>query len=100
MSSDRRTMKLGVSLTLCLAGCATPGGTGGMGQSSFGEASRQTFAAQVVNPAPEYDEPYAEGSGAKVAAAVERYRTDKVKRPTGQSVTGLGQGSSKPASGN
>lgn len=100
MSSDRRLMVLGFGIALSLAGCASPGGPGGMGQSGFGEASRQTFAAQVINPAPEYDEPYAEGSGAKVAAAVERYRTDKVKRPAGQSVTGLGQGSSKSATGN
>jgi hypothetical protein len=100
MSSDRSRLVLAAGIALFLAGCATPGGPGSMGHSSFGEASRQTFAAQVVNPSPEYDEPYAEGNGAKVAAAVERYRTDKVKRPTGQSVTGLGQTSSKPATGN
>lgn len=94
MSSDRSRMILALGLAISLSGCAGTGGLGAMGQDSFGEASRQTFAAQVIDPSPEYDEPYAEGSGAKVAAALERYRTDKVKRPAGQSVSNLGQGRS------
>ena len=49
--------------------------------ATFGNAVRQTMAAQVVNPDPEYDTPVPTTEGAKGAAAVERYRTDKVKEP-------------------
>lgn len=67
-----------------LGGCA---GTGGqLGQAlgadpSWGEANRKAYAAQTIDPAPHYDAPVPEGSGAHAAAAVERYRMDKVKTP-------------------
>jgi hypothetical protein len=87
------TVRIAVALGLAgsLAACA---GTQGPGfakkQDNFGEASRQTFAAQVINPSPVYDEPFALGSGAKAAAELERYRTDKVKQPQPQRVSTFG----------
>ena len=48
--------------------------------SSFGEANRQTMLAQTVDPDPVYEEPL-ESSGDHAAQAVDRYSTDKVKKP-------------------
>ncbi|MBC2666293.1 hypothetical protein H7F51_12260 [Novosphingobium flavum] len=48
---------------------------------SWGEANRQTMAAQIIDPAPHYDTAAPQGSGVQGVAAVERYRTDKVKVP-------------------
>ena len=73
-----------VAMIGALAGC-TADGTGGLvyntGPDTFGEANRQTMAAQVVDPAPAYETAQAAGSGEHAAQAIERYRTDKVKKP-------------------
>ena len=47
----------------------------------FGEANRQTMMAQVVNPAPCYEDLNPPTSGEHAADAVERYRNDRVKQP-------------------
>jgi len=44
-------------------------------------------AAQVVDPEPQYDNPVPTTDAAKSAAAVERYRTDRVKKPDTISTT-------------
>ncbi len=95
MASDL-ARRLGPLALLALGGCATTGGMQlGMQQAdSFGEANRQTFAAQVIDPAPTYDEPLPGGNGDKAAQAIERYRTDKVKQPEGQRITEIGSGGS------
>ena len=49
--------------------------------SPFGEANRQTMMAQVVNPAPYYEDLNPPTSGEHAAQAVERYRNDQVKQP-------------------
>jgi type IV pilus biogenesis protein CpaD/CtpE len=49
--------------------------------ATFGNAVRTTMAAQVVNPEPHYDDPVPSTEAVKAAAAVDRYRTDKVKKP-------------------
>jgi type IV pilus biogenesis protein CpaD/CtpE len=82
-----------------LAGC-TADGTGGLvyntGPDTFGEANRQTMAAQIVDPAPVYETASAAGSGEHAAQAIERYRTDKVKKPeklrTSNGIAGGGGG--------
>lgn len=82
---------------LLLAGCVTDGAGEGLAQDNWGEANRQTMAAQIIDPAPHYDYAVPESSGAHAAAAIERYRTDKVKQPdkvrTTTSITGSGGGS-------
>lgn len=61
--------------------------------ATFGNAVRQTMAAQVVNPEPEYESHLPITDGAKGAAAVERYRTDKVKEPDTIRTTDIETGS-------
>lgn len=60
------------------------------GDSTFGEANRQTMMAQIVDPEPVYDQPMTT-SGENAANAVERYRKGTVKEPAADSTT---QGSS------
>ncbi|ALE16856.1 hypothetical protein AMC99_01564 [Altererythrobacter epoxidivorans] len=61
-----------------LAGYSDPG---------FGEANRATFAAMVVNPDPQYDDPNPNTSADHAVKAIERYRNDAVKKPERISTT-------------
>lgn len=61
------------------AGC-TDGGIASTG-APLGEASAQTFAAQIIDPDPVYDTPVPVSSGAQAQAAIERVRRDAVKKP-------------------
>lgn len=79
---------------LILAGCETTINTP-PGAAEFGEPNRQTMMAQVIDPDPQYEAP-AESSGEHAAQAVERYRTDTVKKPARTSSTaGSGGGGGK-----
>jgi type IV pilus biogenesis protein CpaD/CtpE len=79
-----------------LSGCATYGsvGEGMIDNEQFGEANRQTMAAQIIDPDPQYDTLVPETSAEHAAQAIERYRTDKVKKPerirSTESVSGSG----------
>ena len=102
MRFEPRRVVGGLALALAAAGCTSPGDLK-MGQAdNWGEANRQTFAAQVINPSPEYDTPLAASSGEHAAQAIERYRTDKVKQPVHQSLSTVGSkgGSGSGASPN
>lgn len=67
--------------SVALSGCATYGNVEGpYDPAAFGEANRQTYAAMVENPEPEYYGAM-EGSAEKAADAVDRYRDDAVKEP-------------------
>ena len=69
-------------LASALAGCATDGsGFDRTLADNFGEANRQTMAAQVIDPNPQYDTAVPASSAEHAAQAIERYRTDKVKQP-------------------
>lgn len=71
-----------VLMLVLVAGCAsTNGQLRSAKQDNWGEANRQTMAAQVIDPAPVYEDPVATTGGAQVAAAIERLRTDRVKKP-------------------
>ena len=70
-----------IAASLALASCATNALFEKPGDTTFGEANRQTMMAQVIDPDPQYDELVPVTSGEHAAAAVERYRTDKVKQP-------------------
>lgn len=73
---------LGLVPALALAGCATDGaGFDRAIADSFGEANRQTMAAQVIDPNPQYDTAVPATSAEHAAQAAERYRTDRVKQP-------------------
>lgn len=71
-----------------LAGCATYNSVaaGELDPEDFGEANRQTYAAMIVNPDPQYDTEL-EGNGEQAANAAERYREGQVKRPERVSTT-------------
>ncbi|TCJ39496.1 hypothetical protein [Parafrankia sp. BMG5.11] len=72
------------SFALALSAC-THGQSDGLpylgGQDNFGEANRQTMAAQIIDPAPVYTSAIPETHAEHAAQAVERYRTDQVKQP-------------------
>lgn len=73
MNIDHRMMAA-LALGALATGCTPTDAT-------FGNAVRQTMAAQVVNPDPQYDSAIPTTEAAKAGAAVDRYRTDKVKKP-------------------
>lgn len=104
MTSKLFARALPAAVLLALGGCMTPGGLPA-GQDNFGEAYRQTLQAQIIDPAPEYDTPFGQTSGAQVAGAIERYRTGKVKAPAGQGISTIGRntggsGGASTSSGN
>ena len=71
-----------------LAGCTA-------NDPTFGGAVRSNYAVQVINPEPRYEGTLTEGGdGARSAAAIERYRTDKVKKPESIRSTQRSSGSS------
>lgn len=79
MATDFGRLAISALLAAALAGCATTDRTR-MVRDNWGEANRQTMAAQIIDPAPQYDTAMTT-SGDQVAGAIERYRTDKVKQP-------------------
>lgn len=82
MPIDRRvTLALALPLGLALGACENGMTAGVESASHFGEANRQTLAAQVIDPDPQYEYLDPETSGEHAAQAVERYRRDAVKKP-------------------
>lgn len=89
MNTDRLGWVLLASASL-LAGCEHDG-LGARPASTFGEANRQTLAAQVIDPDPQYEYLDPATSGEHAAQAIDRYRKDKVKKPeTVRSTVGSG----------
>jgi type IV pilus biogenesis protein CpaD/CtpE len=66
---------------LLLAGCDTLNQNNLSPDPGFGEAAKYDAAVQIIDPDPVYDAQGAQpgDNGEKGAAAVKRYRTDKVK---------------------
>ena len=82
---------LALALAGSLSGCAErqQGPQSYMGgKDHMGEALRQTFAAQIVDPTPAYQTVVPETSAAHAAKAVERYNSDKIKMPDRLSAAG------------
>ena len=79
---NSRLILVAVAGSLALAGCAQThtGKLDPIDPADFGEANRQTYAAMVIDPDPQYDEPLAT-SAEHASDAIERYRTDAVKQP-------------------
>jgi hypothetical protein len=89
----RHTCAAAVALTLLAAGCPTANSTRlGADEVNWGEANRQTMAAQIIDPAPHYDYAVPETSGDHAQKAVERYRKGEVKQPERQRTTNIGVG--------
>lgn len=95
MNSKARLIAVMATAGLLLSGCAAGGSNTGLGlgkADNFGEANRQTFAAMVINPNPEYDTLIPTTSGEAAAKAIERLRTGTLKMPERQSLTDVGRG--------
>ncbi|MDH7637327.1 hypothetical protein [Sphingomonas oryzagri] len=60
------------------------------GSDNFGEANRMTMDAQIIDPAPLYSTLVPESSGEHAAQAIERFRTDTVKKPVAVKASKLG----------
>ncbi|WP_120716017.1 hypothetical protein [Tsuneonella amylolytica] len=86
MTIDPRRFALAALVLPALAGCETSA-LQQAGASRLGDANRVTFAAQVVDPDPYYEDINPPTSGEHSGQAAERYRTDKVKRPVRTSST-------------
>lgn len=81
MNIDRRVIGILLAPVL-LGGCETPGMQQALGADpTWGEANRQTMAAQVVNPEPDYTWEEMETSADHSSRAIDRYRNDAVKKP-------------------
>jgi hypothetical protein len=81
MPIDRRLAATAVLLPALLAGCAADNYSMASAQpGNWGEANRQTMAAQVIDPAPEYAAD-AINDGALASAAIDRVHSDKIKKP-------------------
>jgi hypothetical protein len=70
-----------------LAACETGGGTDFEGDAGWGEANRQTMAAQVINPNPEYTDPIPPTSADNAVDAIDRLREGRVEQPERVSTT-------------
>lgn len=100
MPIDRRVLLL-LALVPGLAGCeSTLSSVKAPDASGFGEPNRQTLAAQVIDPDPQYEYLDPATSGQHASAAIERYRQDKVKKPERVSSTAsIGSGSGSGSGG-
>jgi type IV pilus biogenesis protein CpaD/CtpE len=94
MAIDRTRLFAAAVLLAALSACADQqqGIPYAGGPANFGEANRQTMAAQVIDPTPTYDTLVPETTGTQAAAAIERYRTDKVKVPVRGKVSDVTDG--------
>ena len=92
MNTDRHArIALVAAGLLALGGCETPLNAP-KDVAAFGEPNRQTMMAQVIDPDPQYADAVPPTSGEHAAQAIERHRTDKVKRPDRVRTTEGGSG--------
>lgn len=82
MNFDRR-MIAGLALAGLVAGCTPTDAT-------FGNAVRQSLAAQVVDPDPQYEDADHDTAATQSTAAMKRYRSDSVKQPVSIRTTDAG----------
>ena len=100
MRIDLRLAVFALAVPL-VAGCTTSQSMKhGADDEGWGEANRQTMAAQIIDPAPQYDYAVPETSGEHVADAIQRYRDDKVKRPERVKTSNVSTGGGGGGSGN
>ena len=92
MNSDLRLLTASALAAVALSGCATGGPNVALGleAASLGEASRQTLAAQVIDPDPVYETVGPEGDGEHTADAIQRYHDGTVIKPVSQQTSSLG----------
>jgi hypothetical protein len=68
---------------ILLSGCTSVADKELMGfqDPSWGEANRQTMAAQVIDPDPQYDTAIPPTSATNAVSAIERYANGNVEQP-------------------
>lgn len=98
MSTKLPRSVLASAAVLALAGCTANNGLAPL-PDNFGEASKQTFAAQIIDPDPQYDTVVPETSGDHVQDATDRYNAGAVKKPPRQSTSTGASGSGSSGSG-
>lgn len=81
-----------LALLAALPGCAHSPLYQKPGDSTFGEANRETMMAQIINPDPSYPTAMTY-SGEHAQQAVQRYREGKVKQPDTVQSAGVSGGS-------
>lgn len=91
---------LAAAMALALvAGCASTGGLARTAPAdNWGEANRQTMAAQIIDPSPDYGDAPMTTSGDQVAAAINRYRSGQVKKPERVKTSTIGSSGSSGSS--
>lgn len=67
------------STILAITGCTA-------NDPGLGDSVRSNYAAQIVEPDPQYAESM-NADGSQIAGAQDRYRNDKVKKPVGVKTT-------------
>jgi type IV pilus biogenesis protein CpaD/CtpE len=82
---------VGTGMVLVVSGCNTPP-TFGEPEETFGAAVRHNIAVQTVNPDPQNKLAPPAHDAARAAGSMERYRTDKVKKPVEIRTSGVGGG--------
>lgn len=82
MTIKRKTLSI-LALSCAATACTSVADKEFIGYQDpgFGEANRATFAAMVINPDPQYDNPIPPTSAEHAAQAIDRYRNDAVKQP-------------------
>jgi hypothetical protein len=98
MSTKLPRSVLASAAMLALVGCTANDRLASL-PDNFGEASKQTFAAQIIDPAPEYETLVPETSGDHVQDATDRYHAGTVRKPARQSTTTGTSGSGSSGSG-
>jgi hypothetical protein len=81
-------MAIPLLAAVALSACAQDYSTkvGRIDAHEFGEANRQTYAAMIIDPDPQYSTPLPT-SAEHAAAAIDRYRKGTVKQPERASST-------------
>ena len=82
MIIERKHMALAGLAALALGGCTNNDGRIDLtqGDPGWGEANRATMAAQVIDPAPEYENPIPPTSAANAVRAADAYRAGEVEQ--------------------
>ena len=89
MPIDRKTFALAGLAALAAAGCTNTEGRMDLtqGDPTWGDANRATMAAQVIDPAPEYEDPIPPTSASNAVRAADAYREGQVEQPERISTT-------------
>ena len=81
MTIERKHILFGAVATLAVGACTNNDGRMDLTQAdpSWGEANRATMAAQVIDPAPEYENPIPPTSASNAVRAADAYRAGEVE---------------------